>query len=114
MNCSTKNLILISSGGAEFELPVAAAALSELVLNACGRESAEDDGENESDSEEFPPVDVPRVSSDALAKIVDFLKHYKEETMKDIPTPLGGSTFVEVSLPECVHLVLDQACDTSA
>jgi hypothetical protein len=101
MNRSAKNLILISSGGAEFELPVAAAALSELVLNACGRETAEDDDENESDSEgEFPPVDV--------------LKHYKEEPMKDIPTPLGGSTFVEVSLPECVHLVLDQACDTPA
>jgi hypothetical protein len=114
MNRSTKNLILISSGGAEFELPVAAAALSELVLNACGCETAEGD-ENESDSEgEFPPVDVPRVSSAALEKVVDFLKHYKEEPMKDIPTPLGASTFVEVSLPECVHLVLDQARDAPA
>jgi hypothetical protein len=115
MDRSTKNLTLISSDGAEFELPVAAAALSEYVLNACGRGTEDDENEPEPEGE-FPPVDVLRVSSGALGKVVDFLKHYKEEPMKDIPTPLGASTFDEVSLSECARLVLDQACacDTPA
>jgi hypothetical protein len=101
MDSSTKNLTLISSEGAEFELPFAAAKLSELVLNACGRETEDEEDESESEGD-FDPVTFPRVSSGALGKIVDFLKHYKEEPMKEIPTPLGASTFNEVSLPECV------------
>jgi hypothetical protein len=105
MESSTKNLTLVSSDGVEFELPVAAAALSEYVLNACGRGTEEDD-ENEPEPEsEFENVDVLRVTSGALSKVVDFLKHYKEEPMKGIPTPLGASTFDEVSL---FHLILDQ------
>lgn len=113
MESSTKNLTLISSDAVEFELPVAAAALSEYVLNACGRGT--DDDENEPEPEgDFQPVDVLRVSSGALKKVVDFLKHYKEEPMKNIPTPLGASTFNEVShifRILYIHLILDQACN---
>jgi len=68
-----------------FELPFKAAKLSEFVKDAvgeCEEESAE--------------VDVPRVKGECLEKVVAFLKHYDEEKMKDIPTPLGGSTFNEV------------------
>ena len=107
MDSSTVNLTLVSSDGVEFELPAAAAALSEYVLNACGRGTEDDENEPEPESE-FENVDVLRVSSGALSKVVDFLKHYKEEPMKNIPTPLGASTFDEVSLYECFHLILDQ------
>jgi hypothetical protein len=114
MESSTKNLVLVSSDGVEFTLPVAAAALSEYVLNACGRGTEDDDNETELESE-FENVDVLRVTSGALSKVVDFLKHYKEEPMKNIPTPLGASTFDEVSLSEYLHyLILDQACDILA
>jgi hypothetical protein len=113
MDSSTKNLTLVSSDGVEFELPVAAAALSEYVLNACGRGTEDDENEPEPESE-FENVDVLRVSSGALSKVVDFLKHYKEEPMKGIPTPLGASTFDEVSLSECFHLILDQTCEIPA
>ncbi len=112
MESSTKNLTLVSSDGVEFELPVAAAAASEYVLNACGR-GTEDEDEPEPESE-FENVDVLRVTSGALSKVVDFLKHHKEEPMKNIPTPLGASTFDEVSLSEYFHLILDQACDIPA
>jgi hypothetical protein len=113
MESSTKNLVLVSSDGVEFELPVAAAALSEYVLNACGR-GTEDDGDEPEPESEFENVDVLRVTSGALSKVVDFLKHYKEEPMKNIPTPLGASTFDEVSLSEYFHLILDQTCDIPA
>jgi hypothetical protein len=113
MDRSDKNLTLISSDGIEYELPAAAAALSEYVLNACGRGTEDDENEPEPEGD-FQPVDVLRVSSGALGKVVDFLKHYKEEPMKDIPTPLGASTFDEVSLSECVHLVLNQVRDIPA
>jgi hypothetical protein len=82
-----------------FTLPVAAAALSEYVLNACGRGRDEDD-EEEPEPEEYKPVDVLRVSGQALEKVVFFLTHHHREPMKEIPTPLGANTFNEVS-PLC-------------
>ena len=79
-----RNITLKSKDGKEFVLPADAAQISELVK------------ESLSDSEEEIVVEILRVSSDCLEKVVDFLKHYKEEKMKDIPTPLGGSSFNEV------------------
>jgi hypothetical protein len=94
---STRDLKLISSDGMEYELPVAAAALSEYVVNACGRGTEEEDSD-EPEPETYAAVDVLRVSSGALGKVVDFLTHYKKEPMTDIPTPLGGNSFDEVCL----------------
>jgi hypothetical protein len=69
-----------------FEVSMAAASISEMI-----RDAVQDD-----DDAEFHEVDVPRVKGDCLGKVVDFMKHYHEEKMKEIPTPLGGSTFEEV------------------
>ena len=66
-----------------FELPADAAQISDLVKDSLG------DSEDEI-------IEILRVSSETLEKVVEFLKHYKEEKMKEIPTPLGGSTFDEV------------------
>ena len=44
-------------------------------------------------------IDITRVNSECLGKVVDFMVHYAEEEMKEIPTPLGGSSFEEVSIP---------------
>lgn len=76
---------LRSSQEVEFELPVKAAMVSELVKDSI---------ENEDD--ETQTVDVIRVSTDCLSKVVDFLKHNDEEQMLEIPTPLNGNTFEEV------------------
>lgn len=72
----------------EFEITVRAAQLSELVRN-----SLDDDGDDDTD----PVIDLlGRVSTDTLEKTVEFMKHYDEERMNDIPTPLGGSSFNEI------------------
>lgn len=57
-------------------------------------ELVKDSIENEDD--ETQTVDVIRVSTDCLSKVVDFLKHNDEEQMLEIPTPLNGNTFEEV------------------
>ena len=67
-----------------FELTADAASISDLVRDSL------------TDAEDDDPIEILRVSSDCLEKVVEFLKHYKEENMKEIPTPLGGSSFNEV------------------
>jgi S-phase kinase-associated protein 1 len=69
-----------------FEIPERAANISELVLDSPREED-----------DEITEIEIARVNSDCLEKVVEFMKHYDEEKMKDIPTPLGGSTFNEVS-----------------
>jgi hypothetical protein len=68
-----------------FELPEKAANLSELVQ----------DSPREEDNQ-VTEIEIARVNSDCLGKVVEFMKHYDKEKMKDIPTPLGGSSFNEV------------------
>lgn len=67
-----------------FELTADAASISDLVRDSL------------TDAEDDDPIEILRVSSDCLEKVVEFLKHYKEENMKEIPTPLGGSSFNEI------------------
>jgi S-phase kinase-associated protein 1 len=45
-------------------------------------------------------VHVPRVCSNCLRKVIQFLEHHQEEALNEIPTPLGGT-----SLKEIVHQV---------
>jgi S-phase kinase-associated protein 1 len=73
-----------------FEVMYGAARISELVRDSVG--GIDDDEESEMPLE----VDVLRVKGDCLEKVVDFMKHFNEEKMKEIPTPLGGSSFNEV------------------
>ena len=77
---------LISCEGEPFELPADAASdISELVKDTinCNDDEME--------------VTLPRVSTECLRKIVDFMKHNHKEKMMEIPTPLNGGTFNEVS-----------------
>jgi Skp1 family, tetramerisation domain len=74
----------------DFEISYGAAKLSELIKDSVGEEIEDDDAA-------VQEIDVPRVKGDCLEKVVAFMKHYKEEPMKEIPTPLGGSSFNEVS-----------------
>jgi Skp1 family, tetramerisation domain len=69
----------------EYAISLEEGEISELIRNTTeDREDAEIE------------IDIPRVKSWCLGKVVEFLKHYKEEKMKDIPTPLRGSSFAEV------------------
>lgn len=85
---------LRSSDGKVFELTESAAEISELLKDSPREED-----------DEVTEIDIVRVASPCLEKVVEFMKHYDEEKMKEIPTPLGGSTFNEVgsnslSLPD--------------
>jgi hypothetical protein len=84
-----KSMVDENGNQRECEIKFGAAKLSELIRDSVGDH---DDDEPMSTTE----IDVPRVKGDCLEKVVDFLKHYEEEPMKEIPTPLGGSTFNEV------------------
>lgn len=79
-----------------FEIPFVAAKISDLIKDAAGDE--------EQDSELPMEIEITRVKGDCLEKVVDFMKHYHEEKMKEIPTPLGGSTFNEVCKVRFVRL----------
>jgi S-phase kinase-associated protein 1 len=77
-----------------FDISMAAAKISDLIKDAAGVDDREDDDD---DDDETPlEIEVSRVKGPCLAKVVDFMKHHHEEKMKEIPTPLGGSSFNEV------------------
>jgi S-phase kinase-associated protein 1 len=80
---------LRSKDGQEFTLSQDAASLASLVNDAFS------DGD-----EDIEMVDVLRVNSDTLEQVVLFLKHYKEEAMDEIPTPLNGTSFEEIVAQE--------------
>lgn len=84
---------LVSRDDVEFVLPVDAAKESRFVANSLSLDDNDNPEENESDLR----VDVIRVSGGCLEKVVDFLKHFKEEPMAEITMPLPGPTFEDVS-----------------
>eukprot|EP00956_Cyclotella_meneghiniana_P042714 scaffold249306_cov73-Cyclotella_meneghiniana.AAC.1 len=61
-----------------------AAKLSQLVSDAT---------EKFSESESTPPVEILKVESECLAKVVEFLNHYEKEPLEEIKTPLADNTF---------------------
>jgi len=76
----------------EFDISMAAAKISDLIRDARG------DPDDDEDDEDKAPLEltVTRVKGPCLKKVVDFMNHHHIEKMKEIPTPLGGSSFNEV------------------
>jgi hypothetical protein len=72
----------------EFQLPLSAARHSEL----CQQAIPEDVEEIAS----MEPIDLLRVGSRALEKVVAFLIQHDKEPLKEIPNPLPFATFNEV------------------
>eukprot|EP00934_Nitzschia_sp_Nitz4_P006418 Nitzschia sp. Nitz4//scaffold207_size38617//32986//33657//NITZ4_007682-RA/size38617-augustus-gene-0.11-mRNA-1//1//CDS//3329541626//6408//frame0 len=71
-------------------VPLEAAQIAELVKDAA--ESRADDDEDDSPLE----IEAIKFSTSGLNKVVEFMKHYAEEPMTEIKTPLEGSTFSEI------------------
>lgn len=88
MEVDNRTVTLKSKDEKAFSLPAQAATISDLV-----KDSIEG---HDGDEDEAIEVNILRVSSDCLEKVVEFMKHHQEEPMKEIPTPLGGSSFAEV------------------
>lgn len=91
-----QTIILQSSDGHDFEVPIDAAKIADLVQDSVG--VAEEDEADDDDGMPSGSLSILRVKKDCLQKVVDYMKHYKEEPMRDILTPLGGNTFDEVGL----------------
>jgi len=72
---------LESREGDSFEVPVKVARLSTMI----------DEMFDEDDDMEDKKVPLPNVSSEVLRKVIEFGKHYQEEQMTPIQTPLKSS-----------------------
>mmetsp|Transcript_22235 Transcript_22235/g.45007 ORF Transcript_22235/g.45007 Transcript_22235/m.45007 type:complete len:172 (-) Transcript_22235:314-829(-) len=86
----SRTVKLISREGDAYELPAEAAKLSKLVKDAIDCENDDDDEEGVGE------VVIAKVKSDCLRKVVEFLKHYAEDPMTEIESPLKGETILEI------------------
>ncbi|OEU10550.1 E3 ubiquitin ligase SCF complex, Skp subunit [Fragilariopsis cylindrus CCMP1102] len=96
-----------------FEISLAAAGLSVLVVDAAGdvEDDDDDDDDDDDNARNKPPleINISRVKGPCLAKVVDFMNHHHTDKMKAIPTPLGGSSFNEVMDQEWYqHFISDE------
>jgi S-phase kinase-associated protein 1 len=72
-----------------FELPHSVAVLSHFV-----RDSLEiEDGDEPPETITLP---VPNVTAEVLEKVVEFMKHYQEEQITPIQTPLRSNTLADL------------------
>ncbi|GKZ00100.1 hypothetical protein MPSEU_000963400 [Mayamaea pseudoterrestris] len=77
-----------------YELPLSTASLSAFV-----EASVERDDDDEEDLAKSIKIPVPNVSAEVLAKVVDYMKHYKEEVMTTISTPLRSNALADLVQP---------------
>jgi hypothetical protein len=106
-NFGGRTVTLVSVDAQTFVVPVKAAFLSKMIRRTLGGD--DDDGEDEDAivlPEVIEPVDLVRVRSGALQRIVDFMIHFQTEPLKEIQSPLGTTTFDEASISLSFLLVL--------
>eukprot|EP00558_Chaetoceros_sp_UNC1202_P010423 CAMPEP_0197247252 /NCGR_PEP_ID=MMETSP1429-20130617/27360_1 /TAXON_ID=49237 /ORGANISM="Chaetoceros sp., Strain UNC1202" /LENGTH=172 /DNA_ID=CAMNT_0042708119 /DNA_START=85 /DNA_END=603 /DNA_ORIENTATION=- len=84
-------VVLISSDSERYEVPLKVARMSEVV-NSLFPEDSDDPIE--------PEVPCPKVSGPILKKVVEYCKHYQDEAMQKIETPLQGKTVEEIVKPK--------------
>ena len=90
----TRKVRLRSSEGDSYELPYESALLSILVRNTIEVEDSDDDDGDGNDNQESDvyEIDIPKVSSNTLAHVVKYMRHYvEEEEMQPLTTPLNGN-----------------------
>jgi S-phase kinase-associated protein 1 len=78
-------ITLVSKEGDAYEVPMAVAKMSVLVADTFDADEDDDEAEPVKD---FP---LPNVTSGVLEKVIEFCKHFQEEPMTTIQTPLKSS-----------------------
>jgi S-phase kinase-associated protein 1 len=73
-----------SKEGDVYEVPISVAKMSQLVAETL-------DGDEDDESDEVKDIPLPNVSANVLQKVIEFCKHYQEEPMTSIQTPLKSS-----------------------
>ena len=74
----------MSKEGDVYEVPVHVAKMSQLVAETF-------EGEEDEDNDEISDVPLPNVTAQVLEKVIEYCKHYQEEPMTPIQTPLKSS-----------------------
>jgi len=82
---------LVSKEGDVYEVPISVAKMSQLVAETLDGDEDDDDDDADGNRREVRDVPLPNVSSTVLAKVIEFGKHYQEEPMTPIQTPLKSS-----------------------
>lgn len=85
---------LTSKEGDAYEVPIKVAKMSKLVVETLGGDDAFDDDDD--DEPEATEVPLPNVTTPVLEKVIAFCKHYQEEEMTAIQTPLKSSKLEEL------------------
>ena len=85
---------LTSKDGDAYEVPIKVAKMSKLVVETLGGDDGDDDDDD--DEQEATEVPLPNVSSPVLEKVIAYCKHYQEEEMTPIQTPLKSSKLEEL------------------
>ena len=91
----------MSKEGETFEVPMEVAKMSQLVA-----ETYDDDDDD--DDEDASPRDIPlpNVRSEVLVKVIEYCKHYQEEKMTAIQTPLRSNHLDELVQKRYADFVL--------
>ena len=63
--------------------------MSQLVADTFEEDDEDDSDDDDNDSTKT--VSLPKVSSEILQKVVEYLKHYQEEAMTPISSPLKSA-----------------------
>ena len=95
-NEDTRKVRLRSAEGDSYELPYESALLSILVKNTIEVEDSDEDADGDDDDDDkdsdIYEIDIPKVSSNTLAYVVKYMRHYvEEEAMEPLTTPLSGN-----------------------
>jgi S-phase kinase-associated protein 1 len=85
----------VSKEGETHEVPRKVALLSQLVKDRLGDEK-DDDGKESGGN---PDIFLSTVSADVLRKVIEYCKHYQEEEMRPIQTPLKSNKPEELVQP---------------
>ena len=80
----TRTVHLVSQEGESFDVPLSVAKMSELVRTMI---------DEDQDDEEAQEIPLPNVKSSALAKVIEFAKHYKSDPMFEIEKVSDVFTF---------------------
>jgi S-phase kinase-associated protein 1 len=87
MSEAIKTVHLVSQEGESFDVSIDTAIMSELVKTMI---------DEDLDEEEAQEIPLPNVKTTILAKVVEFIQHYKTEPMNDIEKPLKSANMAEV------------------
>lgn len=82
-----KTVHLHSQDGESYDVPLSVAVMSELVKTMI------DEGQDDEEAQEIP---LPNVKSAILAKVIEFMQHFKVEPMTEIEKPLKSANMTEV------------------